>query len=76
MHKKYSSYDEAMDAFNSTINSVSTSKPSSSVTEPASTPSDISYKYVVIFFLCSGVCDVDQAEEVQWLQHLVSNCNL
>ena len=28
------------------------------------------------FPLCSAVCHVDQAEEVQWLQLLVSNCNL
>ena len=70
VHKKYSSYEEAMATFNSTINSISTSN-------PASTPTAISYKTVVIFFpLCSAVCHVDQAEEVQWLQLLVSNCNL
>jgi len=68
--KKYNSYEETMTAFNSAINSISTSN-------PTSTPSAISYKTMVIFFpLCSAVCDVDQAEEVQWLQLLVSNCNL
>jgi len=41
---KYSSYDEAMAAFNSPINSTSTSS------------SAISYKTVVIFFLCALVC--------------------
>ena len=49
MHKKYSSYEEGMAAFNSTINSISTSN-------PASTPTAISYKTVVILFLCALLC--------------------
>ena len=49
MHKKYSYYEEAMVAFNSTINSISTSN-------PASTPTAISYKTVVILFLCAQLC--------------------
>ena len=49
MHKKYSSYEEGMAAFNSTINSISTSN-------PASTPTVISCKTVVIFFLCALLC--------------------
>ena len=49
VHKKYSSYEEAMATFNSTINSISTSN-------PTSTPSAINYKTVVIFFLCALLC--------------------
>ena len=49
VHKKYSSYEEAMATFNSTINSISTSN-------PASTPTAISYKTVVILFLCALLC--------------------
>jgi ribonuclease HI len=56
MHKKYNSYEEAMTIFNSTINSISTSKLCSFVTEPGSTPFAISYKQYGDFFLCALVC--------------------
>ena len=49
MHKKYNSYEKAMAAFNSTINSISTSN-------STSTPTAIGYKTVVIFFLCALLC--------------------
>ena len=70
VHKKYGSYDEAMAAFNSTINLISTSKPSSSVIKLASTPSAISYKTVVIVFLCALVC-------VMWIKlNKCNDCNI
>ena len=56
VHKKYSSYAEAMAAFNSTINSMPSSKPSSlSVTESGETTSPMSHKNVIILFLCALV---------------------
>jgi hypothetical protein len=68
VHKKYSSYEQVMTAFNSTINSMSSSKPSSSltVTESGETTSLMSYKNVIILFLCALVA-------VMWMR--LNRCN-
>jgi viroplasmin and RNaseH domain-containing protein len=68
VHKKYSSYAKAMVAFNSTINSMSSSKPFSSlsVTENGATTSPMSYRNVTIFFLCALVA-------MMWMR--LNRCN-
>ena len=66
--KKYSSYEQAMSAFNTTINSMPSSKPFSSlpVTKNGETVSPISYKNMIILFLCALV-------DVMWMR--LNRCN-
>ena len=68
VHKKYNSYAEAMATFNSTINSMPSSKPYSSlsVTESGATTSPMSYKNTIILFLCALVA-------VMWMR--LNRCN-
>ena len=68
VHRKYSSYEQAIADFNSTINSIPPSKPSTSAatTETAATSTSMSYKTVCIIFLCAVVC-------VTWMK--LNKCN-
>jgi viroplasmin and RNaseH domain-containing protein len=68
VHKKYSSYEQAILDFNSTINSIPSSKPSTSAgtTENAASTTSISYKTVCIIFLCAVV-------SVMWIK--LNKCN-
>ena len=67
VHKKYKSYEQAIANFNSTVNSIPSNKPSTSISvvESAAPSSAMNYKNIVIIFLCALVF-------VMWMK--LNNC--